>query len=147
MLEDKFKVDGRDFKKLPLRVAYYARNKYDIFRDKEFEERVAFIQDFINKETSWELVAGYNDPICSTVFQQTDFQELLDAACSWQFDVIVVTELSQITDDPVIEKYILGSTELAYNEIPIFCIDEETMVSIHPENVEKNLLDCISEVE
>ena len=146
MIEDKFKVDGTDFKKLPLRAAYYVRT-LGATHDARLMSTVDNIKDFIESETSWDLIIGYEDNDCSStcMCEQIDLREMLEDAYidSYDicfpdpFDIIVVTNFYQISRNKDVINYLLDEGTL---KVPVFCIETGTLVTNDPENIEGILL-------
>ncbi len=146
LVNDQYKVDGIDFKKLPLKVACYARTRSYYIEDEGFEKIIASMQDFIEKETSWKLVDIYSDSRDVSVFNQNEFQELLEES-GYKFDVIVVPDFFHITESRTLAEYIFWETELAENHVPIFSIEDGIMISGRPKYTKENLLECDYRVE
>ncbi len=141
MIDKKFIVDGTDFKKLPLRAAYYART-LGFDHDERLEGIVEFIKDFTEHETSWDLDLGYEDNNCSCrcMCEQVELREMLeDAYEPSPFDIIVVTNFLQISRNKVIIEYLLDEGEL---KVPVFCIETGKIVTNDPENIKRILLTC-----
>ncbi len=140
MLEDKFVVNGSDFKNLLLRAGYYART-LGFDHDERLETIVSCIKDFVSKETSWNLVIGYEDNNCSSrcMCEQVELREMLeDAYAPDSFDIIVVTNFSQIARNKVIIDYLLEDGTL---KVPVFCIETGTLVTNDPDNIADKLIE------
>lgn len=147
MVNEKYIVDGNDFKKLPLRAAYYAR-ALGTNHDVRLKNTVDYIKDFTEHETSWDLIIGYEDNNCSSTCMcgQKELCEMLedayipdDACLSDPFDIIVVTNFSQISRNRDVINYLFDEGIL---KVPVFCIETGKIVTYDPENMEGILLTC-----
>lgn len=138
MIEDKFIVDGNDFKYLPLKVAYYARS-LGSNHDKRLKGKICLIEFFVKAETTWNLVVGYEDNDCSSQYigEQFELEELLEDAENPIFDLIVVDNFYQISRNKEYINYLLEDGAL---KVPVFCIDTETIISSNPNNLKATLL-------
>lgn len=145
MIEDKFKVDGKDFKELPLKVAGYVRS-LGLDHDDMLDMRVDIIKDFVEEETEWDLDYWYTDNNCSAICRchQPDLCEMIDDSLNFEdhtshyFDIIVVTSFSQIARNQTIINYMLEEAEL---KIPVFCLDTQTIITSYPDEIAKILSD------
>lgn len=123
MIDEKFIVDGSDFKELPLRAALYARSLGD-GHEEILKGRIKAIEDFIENETSWDLIIQYADDNRSSkcMCEQLEFKELLedcyDDNCM-PFDIIVVIDFSQIARNKKIINFLLDDGIL---NVPVYCI-------------------------
>lgn len=147
MIEDKFKVDGKDFKKLPLKVAGYVRS-LGLDHDDMLDMRVDIIKDFVEEETEWDLDYWYTDNNCSAICSchQPELSEMLydilffDDPTSHSFDIIVVTSFSQIARNQTIINYMVKEGKEL--KVPVFCMDTQTIITSYPDEIAKILSDC-----
>lgn len=138
MVPEEFIVDGADLKNVPLKVAGYVRS-YGFFSNEIFDERKNNLIDFINNNTKWELEYMYEDNNCSALCycKQPELSELLcDSFGSGEeeehsFDLIVVTNLFQITRSKKISDFLFESE--CKISIPIYCIDTGKVITTNPE--------------
>lgn len=137
MIDQRFIVQGKDFKNLPLKAAYYARS-LGCDHNKRLKGIINWIEFFVETETSWDLVVGYEDNNCSSqcMSEQFELEELLDDADNPIFDLIVVSNFCQISRNKELINYLLKDGAL---KVPVFCIDTETIISSNPENLKDTL--------
>lgn len=60
MVPEKFIVDGKDIKQLPLRVVAYIGDSEEYYR-RYLESIISEIKNYVETETSWKLFIGFKD--------------------------------------------------------------------------------------
>lgn len=139
MLDQKFIVDGSDFKNLPLRASIYARTLGSDSMEM-LTSRLDSITKFVREETTWEPVVWYSDFNRSArcLCEQFELQEMLiDASDSHAFDIIVVGRFSQLARNINIIDYLLEDGTL---KVPVYCIEEDIIVTSNPDNIRETLI-------
>jgi len=140
MVPERFIVDGTDLKNVPLCVAGYIRS-YGIYSDEMFDKTETSLKDFVSNETSWSLEYLYEDKNCSALCycHQPELSEMLCDSFDGQydpehsFDLIVVTNFSQITRSKMVSEFLFESDSKI--SVPIYCIDTGKVITTNPEGV------------
>lgn len=144
MFLEKYKVDGEDFKDLPLKVAYYAR-AYGDDMDIKLKATINSIRWFVENKTNWDITAGYEDAYSSSLFidEQEELGEMLEDINehSDTFDLIVVSNFYQISRDKLTISELLEKGQLT---IPVFCVETGTVVTNDPESIRAIMLTCFN---
>lgn len=128
-----FEVDGSDYKALSLRAAIYA-NRTGV-EDNEYEKTIASIKEYIDKETSWEIVECYGSSNQGEEFNRVGLQDLINDSYADKFDIIVTTDSAEITESVIVAALVF---EELNDDVPVFCTECETILI--KEEVEADLL-------
>lgn len=139
MIDQRFIVDGNDLKNLPLRASIYARTLGSDSMEM-LTSRLDSITKFVREETTWEPVVWYSDFNRSArcLCEQFELQEMLiDASDSHAFDIIVVGRFSQLARNINIIDYLLEDGTL---KVPVYCIEEDIIVTSNPDNIKETLI-------
>lgn len=161
----KFTCDGKALKDATLNVAVYASAKFfgmSYFPDEEIlpqekklAERTERVQYYISNNTNWNLVASYADFTDVTANWYSDknterdfldlreeLSELIDDTYERKFDVVVVNSISQISRD--IRDVFRVLRLLRSNDVVIFCIDSESILTLDDRILNTNLPDKVT---
>lgn len=139
MIQEKYIVDGSDFKNLPLRASIYARTLGSDSMEM-LTSHLDSITKFVREETTWEPVVWYSDFNRSArcLCEQFELQEMLiDASDAHAFDIIVVGRFSQLARNINIIDYLLEDGTL---KVPVYCIEEDIIVTSNPDNIKETLI-------
>lgn len=130
---EKFKVDGRDYKMIPINMVFYN----DCTNSVCYQVTATETEDYSNNNTLWHQVGRYSSSKNEGTFRQDGLQSLIDDSWSNDFDIILVSNWREISDDPRIVEYVLANLN---PHVSIFCMEDETILSYYPKEIDRTLL-------
>ena len=127
MIPENYIVSGKDIKGLPINVVC-------------FEEDLDLVEEFISKETSWELINDFEGNILSTNRKYKFIEYLTNFRNAYDFDLFVIRSLSQIQDIP---QLVYAFKTWVFEDInayvtPVYCMESEQIVTYFPNSVKEH---------